>query len=250
MSPDSGDPETVTVVVPTYNERENLADLVAAVRAHGYRLLIVDDNSPDGTGDLADRLATSDPAIAVLHRAAKEGLGKAYAEAFDRLIDSGDADVIVEMDADFSHDPVDLPRLVAAVAAGADLVIGSRYVPGGETPDWPLTRRLISKGGNTYARLMLGVPIRDTTAGFRAFRAEALAGLPYRDTRASGYGFQVEMAWLAHRTGLTVVEVPVVFRDRTRGTSKMGTRIVIEAMWLVTVWGLGRLRRSVRLAGG
>ena len=249
MSPDSVVSDRVTVVIPTYNECENLADLAAAVRAYGYRLLVVDDNSPDGTGDLADGLAAEDEAIAVLHRPAKRGLGKAYTEAFDRLIASEEADVIVEMDADFSHDPVDLPRLIAAIEAGADLVIGSRYVAGGSTPDWPLTRRLVSKGGNLYARLMLGVPTRDTTAGFRAFRVEALRRLPYDQTRASGYGFQVEMAWLAHRTGLTIAEVPVNFRDRTRGTSKMGTKIVLEAMWLVTVWGLSRLGRSIRLTG-
>jgi dolichol-phosphate mannosyltransferase len=145
------------------------------------------------------------------------------------------------MDADFSHDPADLPRLVAAIRAGADLAIGSRYVPGGSTPDWPIVRRFISRAGNIYARMMLGLPIRDATAGFRAFRAEALRALPYREARASGYGFQVEMAWRAHQRGLTITEVPISFRDRTRGTSKMGPRIVAEAMMLVTVWGLGRL---------
>jgi dolichol-phosphate mannosyltransferase len=146
------------------------------------------------------------------------------------------------MDADFSHDPADLPRLVAAVYAGADVAIGSRYVPGGNTPDWPLIRQLISKGGNLYARTMLGIPIRDATAGFRAYRSDALRKLPYRQAEASGYGFQVEMAWRAHQTGLTIAEVPITFRDRTRGTSKMGTNIVLEAMRLVTVWGFNRLR--------
>jgi dolichol-phosphate mannosyltransferase len=147
----------------------------------------------------------------------------------------------MEMDADFSHDPADLPRLVAAVESGADLAIGSRYVPGGATPDWPAFRRFISKGGNIYARTMLGIPTRDATGGFRAFRAAALRKLPYRDAEASGYGFQVEMAWRANQLGLKVVEVPITFRDRTRGTSKMGTDIVLEAMRLVTVWGFGRL---------
>ena len=234
--------ERVTVVVPTYNERENLEELSEAVTAHGYRLLIVDDGSPDGTGEIADRLAAENPIITVLHRSAKAGLGPAYGQAFDLLIETGLADVIVEMDADFSHDPVDLPRLVAAVDA-ADLAIGSRYVAGGATPDWPLPRRLISKGGNLYARLMLGIPIRDATAGFRAFRTEALQQLPYGQAQASGYGFQVEMAWRAHQNGLRIVEVPVSFRDRTRGASKMGAGIVLEAMWLVTKWGFGRLFR-------
>ncbi len=145
------------------------------------------------------------------------------------------------MDADFSHNPADLPRLVAAVEEGADLAIGSRYVVGGGTPDWPAHRRLLSRGGNLYARTMLGIPTRDATAGFRAYRASALRRLPYRRAQASGYGFQVEMAWRAHQAGLDVREIPILFRDRQRGTSKMGTPIVAEAMWLVTRWGLGRL---------
>jgi dolichol-phosphate mannosyltransferase len=232
--------ERVTVALPTYNELENLPQIAPSIVAHGYRLLIVDDGSPDGTGALADRLAADDPVISVLHRPRKEGLGPAYAAAFDHALAEG-AEVIIEMDADFSHDPADLPRLVAAIRAGADLAIGSRYVPGGSTPDWPIVRRFISRAGNIYARMMLGLPIRDATAGFRAFRAEALRALPYREARASGYGFQVEMAWRAHQRGLTITEVPISFRDRTRGTSKMGPRIVAEAMMLVTVWGLGRL---------
>lgn len=247
MSPDPVDSARVTVVVPTYNERENLADIASAVTAHGYRLLVVDDDSPDGTGAIADQLAASSPSITVIHRPGKQGLGRAYAAAFDQLIASRDAAVVVEMDADFSHDPADLPRLVAAVEAGADVAIGSRYVPGGSTPDWPPVRRLVSRGGNLYARLMLGIPVRDSTAGYRAFRTEALARLPYGEARASGYGFQVEMAWKAHRAGMTIVEVPISFKDRARGTSKMGMPIVVEAMWLVTLWGLSRLRRSVRL---
>jgi dolichol-phosphate mannosyltransferase len=232
--------ERVTVALPTYNELENLPQIAPSIVAHGYRLLIVDDGSPDGTGALADRRAADDPVISVLHRPRKEGLGPAYAAAFDHALAEG-AEVIIEMDADFSHDPADLPRLVAAIRAGADLAIGSRYVPGGSTPDWPIVRRFISRAGNIYARMMLGLPIRDATAGFRAFRAEALRALPYREARASGYGFQVEMAWRAHQRGLAITEVPISFRDRTRGTSKMGPRIVAEAMMLVTVWGLGRL---------
>lgn len=239
-------PERVTVVVPTYNERENITDIAEAVIAHGYRLLIVDDNSPDGTGAMADGLSEAHPPVSVLHRPLKEGLGPAYVSAFDHILEAGTADVIIEMDADFSHDPADLPRLVQGISDGADLVIGSRYVPGGDTPDWPWIRRFISKGGNFYARTLLGIPIRDATAGFRAFRSEALRQLPYRQAEASGYGFQVEMAWRAHQNDLGIVEIPVSFRDRTRGTSKMGLRIVVEAMWLVTVWGSGRLVRGLR----
>jgi dolichol-phosphate mannosyltransferase len=239
-------PDRVTVVVPTYNESENIAAIANAVTAHGYRMLVVDDASPDGTGAIVDKLASENPNLSVIHRPAKQGLGRAYAEAFDRLLGDRSADVIIEMDADFSHDPTDLPRLVAALEAGADMAIGSRYVPGGATPDWPWPRRIVSRGGNLYARIMLGLPVRDSTAGFRAFRAPALASLPYRDARASGYGFQVEMAWKAARSGVTISEVPVVFRDRTRGTSKMGWRIVAEAMWLVTLWGIGSLPSRLR----
>ncbi len=238
-------PESVTVVIPTYNERENLTDIVSAVTAHGYRVLVVDDSSPDGTGELADELAVTNPLLGVLHRARKEGLGPAYAAGFDAALEGG-AEVVVEMDADFSHDPADLPRLIEALQAGADLAIGSRYVPGGSTPDWPVLRRLISRGGNLYARMILGIPIRDATAGYRAFKGEALRRLPYRNAEASGYGFQVEMAWRAHENGLDVKEVPITFRDRARGTSKMGLNIVLEAMVLVTLWGIGRGWRRLR----
>jgi dolichol-phosphate mannosyltransferase len=237
--------EAVTVVIPTYNERENLPHLAAAVLLHGYSVLVVDDSSPDGTGDVADSLAREFPRLEVLHRAVKQGLGPAYAAGFDRALVAG-ATIVVEMDADFSHNPADLPRLVGTVEAGADLAIGSRYVPGGGTPDWPLHRRFISRAGNLYSRIMLGIPIRDATAGYRAFRAEALKSLPYRQARASGYGFQVEMAWRAHETGLDVREVPIVFRDREEGSSKMGPAIVAEAMWLVTRWGVGRMLGSDR----
>jgi len=238
-------PDKVTVVVPTYNERENISEIAKAVTGHGYRLIIVDDGSPDGTGTMADGLSDSNTLISVIHRSHKQGLGPAYAEAFDDLV-QGDAQVIVEMDADFSHDPADLPRLVEAIEDGADLAIGSRYVPGGSTPDWPLLRQMISKSGNLYARFMLGIPIRDATAGFRAFRPEALASLPYGSAEASGYGFQVEMAWRAAQEGLEIVEIPIAFRDRTRGQSKMGLAIVAEAMWLVTVWGVGRFWRRAK----
>lgn len=232
--------DLVTVVVPTYNERDNLPHLAAAIRLHGYRLLVVDDASPDGTGTVADAIAAPDPLMDVLHRRSKEGLGPAYAAGFDRVL-AGPSEVVIEMDADFSHNPADLPRLVAAVADdGADLAIGSRYVPGGATPDWPAHRRFLSRGGNRYVRMMLGIPIRDATAGFRAFRADALRTLPYRSAQASGYGFQVEMAMRAHDSGMRVAEIPVIFRDRTAGTSKMNGAIVREAMWLVTRWGITR----------
>ncbi len=234
-----GQAADVTVTLPTYNEIENLPHIVPEIVAHGYRLLIVDDNSPDGTGRLADSLAADLDQVSVLHRTEKAGLGPAYAAGFDRALGDG-ARIVVEMDADFSHNPADLPRLVAAVEAGADLAIGSRYVAGGSTPDWPAVRQFISKGGNLYARTMLGIPIRDATAGFRAYAAEALRRLPYGEAEASGYGFQVEMAWRAHQAGMNIAEVPISFRDRTRGTSKMGMPIVLEAMRLVTVWGISR----------
>jgi dolichol-phosphate mannosyltransferase len=236
--------EAVTVVVPTYNERENLPHIAAAILLQGFSLLVVDDDSPDGTGEIADSLAREAPRLSVIHRIAKEGLGRAYAAGFDHALEQG-ARIVIEMDADFSHNPMDLPRLVEAIDAGADLAIGSRYVPGGSTPDWPLYRRLISQAGNWYARTMLGLPIRDATAGFRAYRAEALRALPYRTARASGYGFQVEMAWRAYQAGFDIREVPIVFRDREQGKSKMGLGIVLEAMWLVTKWGIARRFGSV-----
>lgn len=236
--------EAVTVVIPTYNERENLPHMAAAVLLHGYRLIVVDDGSPDGTGDIADSIARDVDRMSVLHRTTKEGLGPAYAAGFDRALADG-AEVVVEMDADFSHNPTDLPRLVRGIEEGADLVIGSRYVEGGDTPDWPLSRRLISRGGNLWVRLMLGMPVRDATAGFRAYRAAALRQLPYREARASGYGFQVEMAWRAYQAGHDIREIPIVFRDRELGKSKMGLGIVLEAMWLVTRWGISRRFGSI-----
>lgn len=231
--------DRVTVVVPTYNERANLPHLAASVLLHGYRLIVVDDNSPDGTGTIADDLASDSPSMAVIHRPSKLGLGPAYADGFQRAL-SENPQVVVQMDCDFSHNPSDIPRLVAAVGEGADLGMGSRYVPGGDTPDWPVGRRILSRGGNIYARLILGIPIRDATGGFRAWRAESLASLPYARAEASGYGFQVEMAMRAHDMNFRITEVPIVFRDRKHGQSKMGTDIVIEAMRLVTLWGLER----------
>ena len=232
-------PEQVTVVVPTYNEHENLPPLAAAVLLHGYRLIVVDDNSPDGTGRLGDELAAASDRLDVIHRPSKEGLGPAYGEGFRRALEEG-AGVVVQMDCDFSHDPNDIPRLVAAVEKGADLGLGSRYVGDGATPDWPWHRRFLSRGGNIYARTLLGIPVKDATGGFRAWSAPALGRLPFDGAEATGYGFQVEMAMRAVDGGLHVVEVPIVFRDRTRGHSKMGLGIVLEAMRLVTVWGIRR----------
>ena len=229
----------VLVVLPTFNEAENLRSIGAAIRHQGMGVLIVDDGSPDGTGDIADALAYDDPRIRVLHRSMKQGLGPAYAAGFTVALDSG-ASIICEMDADFSHDPADIGRLVAAVDAGADVAIGSRYVDGGESDGWPLHRRLISRGGNWYARIMLGISIRDVTAGFRAFRASSLRRLDPATCEASGYGFQVEMAWRAQRAGMVVDEVPIVFRERQEGSSKMTSAIALEAMRLVTAWGVRR----------
>jgi dolichol-phosphate mannosyltransferase len=232
-------PDDVIVIVPTYNEIENLEAIAAAVRAHEYRLLVVDAGSPDGTGDMADRLAATDDGVSVLHRSEKAGLGKAYAAGFAHAADL-DGKVLCEMDADFSHDPADLPRLVAAIDDGADLAIGSRYVPGGGADDWPWHRRMISQGGNRYASLMLGIDVKDATAGFRAFRVEAIRRLKPETCDASGYAFQVEMAWRATEAGLQITEVPIRFRDREAGTSKMSGAIAIEAMSLVTRGGWQR----------
>ena len=234
-------PPSAAVVIPTYNEATNLEFITRAVRSHGFRLVIVDDNSPDGTGDLADDLASTDEQITVVHRPAKQGLGPAYAEAFASLLGDNAPDIVCQMDADFSHSPDALPDLIAAVAAGADVAIGSRYVPGGSVPGWPRYRRLLSRWGNRYARTMLGTSIQDMTSGFRAYRSPMLRKLEPATCEASGYGFQVEMARRCHDQGLAVVEVPIVFRDRERGESKMHWRIALEAMWLVTMWGGRRL---------
>ena len=233
------------VVVPTYNECENIDPLIRAIRAHGYGVLVVDDASPDGTGGLADRLAADDPEVAVLHRSSKSGLGPAYAAGFAEAL-KADCSVICQMDADFSHDPEDLPNLVAAIHAGADLAIGSRYIPGGSTPDWPLVRRLISGGGNLSARIMLGSPVRHMTGGYRAWSRGGLAQADPTTSAASGYAFQVEMAWRVVRSNCTVVEHPIVFRDRLAGESKMGLGIVVEAMRLATLWGIRRITGRLR----
>lgn len=229
----------VLVIVPTYNESENLRGIAAAVRGHGYDLLIVDDGSPDGTGDIGDELASSDTGVHVLHRPTKEGLGPAYAAGFQKALDLG-AEIICEMDADFSHDPSDLPRLVEAIQGGADLAIGSRYAQGGGTEGWPWHRRLLSKAGNLYAAAMLGIKVKDATAGFRAFRDTTIRKLEPSTCEASGYGFQIEMAWRTEAAGLEIIEVPIIFRDRLLGESKMDRSIAIEAIALITKWGFSR----------
>jgi dolichol-phosphate mannosyltransferase len=238
-------PEAVTVVLPTYNEVATLERVVRAVTAHGYRVLVVDDGSPDGTGDLADRLANDLDSVSVLHRASKGGLGPAYVAGFEVAL-ARNAQVIGLMDSDLSHDPSRLPVMLAAIHNGADLVVGSRLVPGGGVADWALWRRLLSRWGNRYARLMLGTNVRDMTSGYRLITAEALQRIDPEAFRSNGYAFQLETVLRAHRLGMTITEVPIVFTEREAGISKMGLRIVIEAMWLVTGWGLTRMLRRLR----
>jgi dolichol-phosphate mannosyltransferase len=221
------------VVIPTYQEAGNLERVVAATLAalagRPFRVLVVDDGSPDGTGAIADRLAAAHPEVEVLHRPRPLGLGPAYVAGFTRALGAG-ASHVVEMDADLSHDPADLPRLLAA---DADLVIGSRYVPGGGIRDWGRVRRLLSRGGSTYARVVLGVGVRDLTGGFKCFRADALRRIDYAAVRSRGYAFQVELTWRTVRAGLSVQELPIVFTERTAGESKMHWRIALEAVLLV-----------------
>ena len=240
-----GDLGKILVIIPTYNEIENVGRITARVRAAvpEAHILIADDNSPDGTGQAADALAAEDPNLQVLHRKGKEGLGAAYLAGFRWGIDRG-YDVLVEMDADGSHQPEQLPRLLTALRT-ADLVLGSRWVPGGEVVNWPKKRELLSRGGSTYSRLMLQVPIRDVTGGYRAFRKETLLGLGMSEVASQGYCFQVDLAWRTVRAGFKVAEVPITFVEREFGASKMSGNIVGEALKLVTTWGvksrLGRI---------
>jgi dolichol-phosphate mannosyltransferase len=232
--PDAAQAPEVWVILPTYNEAENLERIVSAVLERlppSRRVLIVDDNSPDGTGEIADRLAAAGDSVAVLHRQRKEGLGPAYLAGF-RVALEGGARRIIEMDADFSHDPAYLPELIAATER-ADLAIGSRYIPGGGVTDWGPLRRFISRGGSAYARIALGLPVRDLTGGFKCFRREVLESINLSTIEARGYAFQVETTYRAIRAGFRVVEVPIVFRDRREGSSKMSKAIVAEAMWRV-----------------
>jgi dolichol-phosphate mannosyltransferase len=233
----------VVVIVPTYNEVENLEPAVDAIRAAApdVHILVVDDTSPDGTGELADRLAASDPRITVLHHGARAGLGGAYLAGFGVALAAG-FDILIEMDADGSHPADTLPALIARLDAPdhADLVIGSRRVPGGGFVDWPAARRLLSRAGNAYARLALGIQVKDATAGFRAYRAEVLRSLALDDVESRGYCFQIDMTLRVLDAGYRVAEVPIIFTERQRGVSKMNTRIVLEAMWRVTQWGVAR----------
>jgi dolichol-phosphate mannosyltransferase len=224
-----------TVVLPTYNEAENLPGIAAAIlaAAPSSTLLVVDDSSPDGTGALADRLAAGSDRIRVLHRPGKQGLGRAYLDGFRAALVDG-ADIVVQMDADWSHDPAALPALVAPIASGeADLVIGSRYTRGGRVEDWGLGRRLISRGGSLFARVVLGLRASDLTGGFKAWRASTLAAIPFDGVHAGGYVFQIEMTHRAARAGARIREVPITFRDRRVGQSKMSRRIVVEALAVV-----------------
>ncbi len=225
------------LILPTYNEAENIEAIVRAAREHlssagiEHRVLIVDDGSPDGTGEIADRLAGEQAEVEVLHRPGKGGLGPAYLAGFARAL-AGGADLVLEMDSDFSHDPADLPRLVAA-AENADLVLGSRYVAGGGVTDWGLLRRIVSRAGSAYAQVVLGVPVRDLTGGFKCFRRSVLEALDLDRVHANGYAFQIELTYRAARAGFNITEVPIVFRDRRVGQSKMTPRIALEAVWKV-----------------
>lgn len=243
-------PGPVLVVIPTYDERENIGPIVARLHAAvpSADVLIVDDNSPDGTGELADGMAAADPRISVLHRTAKDGLGAAYLAGFAHAL-RGPHQVVVEMDADGSHAPEELPRLLDAVR-DADLVLGSRYVPGGAVRNWPAHREWLSRGGNLYSRLALGVPIRDITGGYRAFRRQVLEELDLGEVASQGYCFQVDVAYRAVLAGFRVREVPITFVERERGASKMSRSIVTEALWMVTRWGADRMLRRGRAPVG
>jgi dolichol-phosphate mannosyltransferase len=244
----SGQPTgRVAVVIPTYNERANIEATAGRIRraVPDADVLVVDDNSPDGTGEIADKLAAEDSHVHVLHRAQKAGLGAAYIAGFRWALAEGYG-VLVEMDADGSHQPEELPLLLDALK-NADLVLGSRWVAGGTVRNWPKSRELLSRGGNTYARLMLGIGLKDATGGYRAYRAATLRAIALDEVESQGYCFQIDLAMRAIRAGLRVVEVPITFIERVHGTSKMSRAIVVEALWRVTVWGLtGRGRRFHR----
>ncbi len=247
-------PGSVWVVIPTYNERENIGPIVEAVRSEldslgaEHTVLVVDDSSPDGTGELADRLAASDPHVQVMHRPAKRGLGPAYIAGFQRALDAG-AELIVEMDADFSHDPAYLALMLEA-AGDADLVLGSRYVEGGGIRNWRLRRRIVSRGGSLYARVVLGLPVSDLTGGFKCFRRAVLEAIDLPGVRSQGYAFQVELTYRAIQLGFRVKEIPIVFTERREGQSKMTREIVLEAAWMVPSLRLGAPARRRLPPGG
>jgi dolichol-phosphate mannosyltransferase len=237
----------VWVCLPTYNERENLDPMVRAlgkVLEEEPRVLVIDDSSPDGTGEAAEELARELDFVEVLHRERKEGLGPAYLAGFRRALGGG-AELVLEMDCDFSHDPADVPRLVAAMENGADLALGSRYVPGGGTRDWGFVRRAVSRAGALYARALLGLPVQDPTSGFKCYRREVLEGIDLDRIASKGYAFQIETVYRAVRAGFRVAEIPITFSERERGGSKMSRTIVLEAVWRVPalrLWAaLGRL---------
>ena len=236
----------VLVVVPTYNEAENLEPLLGRLRASVPEAdaLVVDDGSPDGTGDIADRMAAADGNVHVLHRSEKAGLGAAYVAGFRWALAEG-YDVVVEMDADGSHAPEELPRLLTAMR-DADLVIGSRWVPGGQVRNWPVHRLLLSRGASIYTRVLLRYPIKDATAGYRAYRRGVLEALKLDEVASTGYCFQIDLGWKTWRAGYRVVEVPITFTEREVGTSKMSRSIVTEALWRVAVWGLTSRSRGAR----
>jgi len=231
----------VIVCLPTYNECENLEAMVRALAPHGYRILVVDDSSPDGTGEIADRLAAELGFVSVLHRPVKEGLGPACIAGFEQALADG-AEIVVEMDSDFSHDPADVPRLVAAIEGGADLALGSRYVKGGGTVNWGLGRRLLSRGASIYGRTILGVKLRDVTAGFTCYRRSVLEQLDLESIHSQGYVFQIEMKYRTLRRGFTVAEVPIFFADRKQGKSKMTRAIILEAFWKVPLLRVAAVR--------
>lgn len=235
------------VIVPTYNERENLTGIVHRLRsaAPDATVLVVDDASPDGTGALAERLAAADPLVRVLHRPAKDGLGAAYRDGFRWALVAG-FDVVVEMDADGSHQPEQLHRLTTAIEAGADVALGSRWIPGGGVENWPARRRLLSRAGSGYARIALGLRMQDVTGGYRAFTADALRRIRFMDAQSQGYCFQIDMLWRAIGAGLRVDEVPITFVERVHGRSKMTADIVVEAMLRVTAWGVASLPSRLR----
>ena len=230
-----------TVCLPTFNERENIEPMLRALQPLGVRVLVIDDNSPDGTGEIADRLAEELDFVSVLHRERKEGLGPAYLAGFRRVIAEG-AEYVLEMDCDFSHDPADVARLLAACEAGADLALGSRYVPGGGTANWGLGRRIVSLGGSFYARALLGVRIRDLTGGFKCYRRRVLEAIDLDAIDSKGYAFQIETTYRTARKGFRIVEIPIRFADRTEGQSKMSRGIFLEAVARVPALRLAALR--------
>lgn len=247
MTEPSAEKPTTLILLPTYNEIENLERVLRRIRSSvpDADVLVLDDASPDGTGQLADRLAADDPAVHVLHRVEKEGLGAAYLAGFRWGLERG-YDLLVEIDADGSHPPEVLPTMIAHATDGADVVIGSRYVPGGAVVNWPAHRQLLSRAGNQYVRLLLGMPVRDATAGFRIYRADALQRMALDEVESQGYCFQTDLTWRASRAGMRIVEVPITFTEREFGASKMSSEVVRESMLSISGWGVRHRIDQVR----